>query len=283
MKAIKAWVKRTPWALAAYRRISWPVTVMMDQWATRYWRRTSEVKTPLGFTLISGLHPAYTQMRLGTFERDETAAILQVLPETDVFVDVGANLGYYSLLARQHGKDVVAFEPQPHNLQCLYRNLAANGWQEGTEIFPIALAAEPGVMTLYGASGPSASLVKDWAGYSPRHQQSVPVSTLDRMLAGRYDGQRLLIKIDVEGAEHGVLLGSVATLGRTPRPAWLVEICLDEYHPGGNQHFGEIFELFWRHGYTAHLANGRAVTPGDVTEWVKAGRTAGEGFNYLFL
>ena len=66
-------------------------------------------------------------------------------------------------------------------------------------MFPVALSDAPGVLTLYGASGPSASLIPNWAGYSARTQTMVPVSTLDRVLAGRFGGRRLFVKMDVEG------------------------------------------------------------------------------------
>jgi hypothetical protein len=90
--------------------------------------------------LTSGIHPAYAQMRAGTFERVETETISRLLNDADVFVDVGANIGYYSLLALQRGKRVVAFEPQGHNLRAFYASLEANGWQDPVEVFPVALA-----------------------------------------------------------------------------------------------------------------------------------------------
>lgn len=281
MKAIRNWVKTTPHLLRLYRASAWRWHVLRDEWSTRLWRHSREVTTPLGFKLTAGVHPAYRQMQAGSFEPGETAAITSALKRCDLFVDIGANLGYYTLIARQHAKPVIAFEPQPQNLQCLYRNLIANGWQNGVEVFPVALAAVPGLLTLYGASGPSASLVKDWAGYSSNFQQIVPVTTLDHVLAGRFAGQRLLVKIDVEGAEYGVLNGAMATLARDPKPEWLIEICLHEFHPGGNPDFMTIFELFWNNGYSASTPEGLEVTRNDVAEWIAMGRTNG-GFNYIF-
>lgn len=281
LNAIKTWVKRTPAALAIYRKLAWPVHVARDQFITQHWKRTRSVKTPLGFTLISGVHPAYEQMRLGVFEPEETTAMLHHLQHADIFVDIGANLGYYTLLARNESKLTIAVEPQPQNLACLYANLLANNFQHQAEIFPLALAEAPGVLTLYGASGPSASLIKGWAGYSPKFGQLVATSTLDIILGGRFQGQRLMIKIDVEGAEFDVLKGAVATLSRNPRPTWLIEICLNEYHPSGNPHFVDIFELFWALGYKSSLPNGIPVTHLDIDTWVKAGKTSGT-YNYFF-
>lgn len=270
----------------AHARLRWRWHVFKDWWGTRVWTRTSEVATPHGFRLVSGLHPAYAQMRAGTFEPAESAIIKQLLQHSDVFVDIGANLGYYTCMALQCGRPVVAFEPQPQNLRCLYRNLLLNGWRDRAEIFPLAVSDAPGLLTLYGASGPSASLLRNWAGYSPRRTQTVPVARLDDLLGGRFPGQRLLIKIDVEGAEYGVLKGAVDMLRREPRPAWLLEICLHEFHPGGaNPDFVRTFDAFFKHGYVAYAVCDvpRPVTRADVKRWVDAGETDIGTFNYVFV
>ena len=283
---LKDFVKRTPLLRALYSRFAWRLHVLQDWWGTRVWTRTLEVRTPLGFLLTSGLHPAYELMRRGEFEMAETAVISALLRESDRFVDVGANLGYYTLLALQQGVPAVAFEPQPQNLRCLYANLVANGWEGDAEVFPVALAKQPGLLSLYGASGPSASLVKGWAGYSSRHRQLVPVSTLDHVLVGRFAGERLLVKIDVEGAEFGVLKGALQTLARHPAPAWLLEVCLQEFHPDGvNPDFLEIFRLFRDNGYSAYAVteNTRLVSHDEIESWWRDRRSGIATFNYLFL
>lgn len=283
---LRDYVRRSALLSSLYDGLTWRLHRAKDWWGTRVWTRTTEVLTPLGFTLCSGFHPAYAQMRAGTFEVEETALLTKLLARADRFVDIGANLGYYTCLALQSGKPVVAFEPQAQNLQCLYRNLLVNGWHESIEVFPLALSDQPGLLELYGASGPSASLVKNWAGYTSRYHQKVPVSTLDNILAGRFAGERLLVKIDVEGAEHAVLLGAMATLARTPKPAWLLEVCLQEFHPEGlNPGFREIFQLFWSHGYLAYAVSDflRPVTPADVDRWWIERRSDAGSFNYVFV
>src|SRR5690606_6241548 len=115
---------------------------------------------PLGFRLSAGVHPAYEQMRQGTFEPEETALVLRILARSDRLIDIGANLGYYTCIALQNGRAALAIEPQARNLRCLYRNLISNEWSSQAEVMPVALAAFPGLLELYGASGPSASLLK---------------------------------------------------------------------------------------------------------------------------
>jgi len=256
-----------------------------DWWGAVVWTRTTEVQTPLGFKLSAGFHPAYDQMRNGTFEPDETALIARLLEHVDRFVDVGANLGYYTCLALQKGKGVIAIEPQARNLKSLYRNLVSNGWQDAAEVMPVALSEAPGLLTLYGASGPSASLLMNWAGYSPRYSQLVAVSTLDNLLSGRFDGERLLIKIDVEGAEYSVLKGAQSTLKRSTAPMWLLEVCLHEFHPSGfNPDFLRVFQLFWENGYEAYTAEAQPnlVPREHVQAWWLSRKTDSGKFNYIF-
>jgi FkbM family methyltransferase len=282
---IKRFLKKSETLVALSFRIHRKAYLLKDWWGTIVWRRTTEVETPLGFKLRTGFHPAYRLMRTGQFEVEETVLVQRLLDQVDMFVDIGANIGYYTCVALKKGKPVIAFEPQQQNLQCLFQNLLSNGWRDNAEVYPLALSARPGLLTLWGASGPSASLVRNWAGYSPRHRQIVPVAMLDDVIAGRLLENKILIKIDVEGAEYQVLQGSAATLRRASMPIWLVEICLNEFHPAGaNPDYLKTFELFWMHGYQAYSASRvpKLVTRDDVSRWVSAGKCDSGTFNYLF-
>ncbi len=222
-------------------------------------------------------------MQSGTFEAEETEIIRCNLSTAEVFVDVGANIGLYTCLARSEGKYAIAIEPQLRNLECLYASLSLNGWMD-TEVYPLGLAASYGLAILYGASGPSASLLAGWAAYSRRSRQTVAVTTLDTLLGDRFSGKQLLIKIDVEGAEYNVLKGAEKTIRRLPRPTWMIEICLNEFHPAGvNPDYAATFELFWNQGYEVRTADrqNRLILPDDVAQWVKAGRSQLGSINYI--
>ena len=212
----------------------------------------------------------------------EVEFLARRLHESDLFVDVGANAGYFTCIARQSGARVMAIEPARHNLDLLLRNITANAWSD-VEVFPLGLAERPGLGTLYG-DGTGASLVTRWAGVSEAWKQTIPLSTLDVLLSGRSPSDRLLIKVDVEGAEYAVLSGALATLARCPAPVWLLEVCFTEnFQKGVNPHFRDVFELFWRAGYSAtSLDSGQPVMEADVSRWLKNGRRDFGYVSYIF-
>jgi FkbM family methyltransferase len=126
----------------------------------------------------------------------------------DWFVDVGANVGLYTLLAAEAGARVIAVEPDPRAVQQLTRNLQLNEFD--ADVHEAALADATGVMPLVGSDGNRQALLvgSDRPGDGdPRRM--VHVTTLDRII-----GERRVagVKIDVEGAERLVLEGAAEGL-----------------------------------------------------------------------
>jgi FkbM family methyltransferase len=260
-------VERLPLLAATYRHIR-------DDWR---FRTSRPIRTPFGFDLMGNL-----AMARGEFEPEETQFIAERLSSCDAFVDVGANIGFYTCLAAKRVQRVVAVEPLRENLDYLYTNLLENHLSN-VEVFPVGLSAGPGLAPIYGGAT-GASLVEGWAGASHAYRSTIPLSTLDTVLGSRFDGARLLIKVDVEGAELGVIEGASRTLGLRPRPAWLVEVALDQHHPGGaNTAFASVFERFWSAGYRSLSVGAvrREISHQDVERWVAQGRSD-VGHNYEF-
>jgi FkbM family methyltransferase len=285
VKSILKYFGRYPALRRIYSAIMWKKYLFSDLINTYVFKSKIEARTALGFSLVSRKYIANRRMLEGAFEQVELDIIKKNLNNADVFIDVGANIGYYACMARSLSKYVVAVEPQPQNLECLYTNLNINDWSD-TEVFPLGLSHSPGLLTLYGASGPSASLVKGWAGYSQRFNRVIPVNTLDNILCDRFKGKKLFIKIDVEGAEYDVLRGAEKTLTMSPRPTWFIEVCLSEFHPGGtNPNYAAIFNFFWKNNYEVRLANGenRLITSSDISTWIANKRSNVSEFNYLFI
>ena len=248
-------------------------------------RPTKLQMTPFGFRLIGTNSIHHRSMQAGTFEPYETRLFQDLFTQVDVFVDVGANIGFYTCLARQSGRNVVAVEPLPKNLSYLYANITANRWED-VEVFPVGVADSPGLAVLFGGSSTGASLIASWAGAVRSFRQTIPLSTLDILLGARFAGKKLLIKIDVEGAEYLTLLGASETLRQVQRPIWIVEICLNEYHPNGmNPNYMATFNTFWEHGYEARTADEHdtLVQRADVERWLQAGRCDSGTINYKFI
>ena len=115
------------------------------------------------------------------------------------------------------------------------------------------------------------------------HSVMVPVTTLDRVLSGRFLGEPLLIKIDVEGHEYDVLLGAHDTLMR-PNATWIIEHGLTENFETINPHFHDLFDIFWQNGYEAHsLAPSRLVSHSDIERWLQQGKRDFGSINFLFV
>lgn len=213
------------------------------------WRDKS-LKTSYGFTLAGDPTTLSAE-----WEIEERRAFLDSLKDHDLVVDIGANVGFYSCLAATHGKPVIAIEPAPRYLRYLMRNLWDNGLLE-VEVFPLGLDARSGLRMLYGYGG-IASFVTGWG--QSKHGEIVPVTTLDTILAGRFDGQKILIKADVEGFELNVLRGAANTLARNPRPTWLMEVLsTDQMIPGGrNLQFDDTFKIFRENQYQSRVLDNK--------------------------
>ena len=208
--------------------------------------------TPLGFVFSGSNSIHHKAMQKGEFELLEVEWLNEQLNSIDYFIDIGANVGYFSCIARSKGKSVIAVEPLWKNLQILLRNIELNNGPP-VEVLPLALSAEIGVMNLYGFSSTGASLLPNWAGAPSSAARRVPVTTLDNILDGRITDKSLLIKVDVEGFEYQLLKGSQRTLDREIRPVWLIEITNSQFHPQGiNPHFKDTFQEFWQRGYLCY-------------------------------
>lgn len=148
---------------------------------------------------------------LGTYERAFQALFFSLVPEGGVVWDVGANVGFYSLLAARKAAKVIAFEPLPENLSYLRRHIELNGLEDRIEVFPAAASDHDGTDLFHFVEG-------NRSEGSLRPYGTLPVRTV------RLDSLNTvpdLIKIDVEGNEYVVLRGLTKTM-ETHHPSVLV-------------------------------------------------------------
>lgn len=205
-------------------------------------------RTKLGFKFIGN-----RAMEKGLFEAYETKLVKKIFPKVSTVINVGANIGYYVCYALANNKKVFAFEPVETNLKYLLRNIKANNKDKNCEIFPVALSNKAGINNLWGG-GTSASLIKGWAGISEKYQTLVPCMTMDNVLGDRLKNTRVLVIVDIEGAENMMLEGAKKLLNMKPRPIWLIEITAETHQPKGtkiNPYLLQTFKKFWDKGYQA--------------------------------
>ena len=197
----------------------------------------------------TGLAP-YLLMH-GVFGEYETELVKEIVKPGAVVIDVGANIGYFTLLfshlAGEGGK-VYAFEPDPKNHELLLKNLDVNKVGNTTAVKK-ALSNKTGKTKLFldqlnlGDMSMAAGNIDNPAGFL-----EVETITLDEYLAGEQEKRVDFIKIDVQGAEALVIEGAEKTI-KTAKPKILLE-----FWPWGLRNLGSDPEALLRriegYGYT---------------------------------
>ena len=164
---------------------------------------------------------------LGSYEIAQHRAFAEEIRPGQVVYDLGANVGFYTLIAaRRAGSTgrVVAFEPLERNLRYLRRHLAVNG-VTNTTVVAAAVSGTAGVAGLDASRGPS------MARLSRQRADSVEVVTLDHVARARRLPDPNVMKIDVEGGELDVLRGGEQLLRRA-RPTLFVSTHSTDLHRG---------------------------------------------------
>ena len=134
----------------------------------------------------------------------------------DLFVDVGANLGRYTIMLSSNYKRIIAIEPEPSNMKHLKRNLLQAGINN-VDPLQIAISDREGYVKLYLARHSGGHTIKE--GYYNKYIE-VKASTLDNVL--RHESKVDLVKVDVEGAEWNVLKGAEKSMHKIR--SWVIEL-----------------------------------------------------------
>ena len=163
------------------------------------------------------------------FEKKELQFVQKFLKPKMIFFDIGANQGFYTLLAakcvRAEGR-VFAFEPSPREFNYLRRNVLINGFKN-TKMESTALGCDKGFADMFiclDGKGSYSSLRSPSKNVKARRKiMKVSVTTLDEYVALNNISTIDFIKIDVEGGELDVLKGGKSVLEKL-RPLLLCEV-----------------------------------------------------------
>ncbi|RBP14347.1 FkbM family methyltransferase [Roseiarcus fermentans] len=170
----------------------------------------------------------------GNYEPDNIAVLLSFLKPDSVFVDIGANLGVFSVIVGAYTERTAAkiytFEPNPEIFELLKRSLAINGFAERVTAFPIALGETEGTLGLaipVGVSGGATLLTdrQDIRDFDPDGTAlrvvKVAVKRLDDVMPADFTCD--LVKIDVEGKEAEAIEGMKGIIGRSDAIKMIIE------------------------------------------------------------
>jgi len=211
----------------------------------------------LDITDQSALHE-YFYGRAHRYEAALVDYLMANLRPGDVCVDVGANIGFFSLIAARlvaPAGRVVAFEPHPDARAAMSRLLNANGVAALVDVQSSALAETSGAGTLHLSGDtvlstlvPRQSPARDHFAFD--RTIGITLATLDEWLVHRPDlaARVAVIKIDVEGAEDRVLAGMERLLGQTPAVRIVCETRAGSAADGRLRSLGFVGRLLDRRG-----------------------------------
>lgn len=242
------------------------------------------VRVPLsdrpGSLLIAGANEVHLSFQLFWVGIDYyepfTRTVVEMLSSrSGVFIDVGANIGFFSLVAGVLNPrlKVIAFEPNPKMFALLLEHKRVNGLSNLTAE-PLALSNSDGTGQLFlSSSDMSASLQPDFqADFNPA-LGSVPVerTTLDSYVRRHGISGPLLLKVDVEGHDKAFLEGAWATIAEL-RPDIVLEV-LGDFDPS-------TLEQFKRNGYRFYRITNDGLTESKNVTLTRSGDFV--FYNYLF-
>ncbi len=251
------------------RRMSpaWEGRYEVDVWANR--RLLLDLGEPAG----QGQSIYFSRV----YERGTTAVVTALLGLGDWFVDVGANIGWFTTLAAglvgPEGR-VIAFEPHPVAYQDLNHNVSANN-AANVHIQRKAVGSHEGIAEIVLTHGPiHGTRVRDTEEAS---SNSVPLVALDDALRNAFrlgERLRLVIKVDVEGFESEVLAGS-QKLNQAAHPIWIIEASANSARRNGHT-ISEVFSTLLPAGYdrfySIDMGRGKARLATPFVEVFRAGR-----------
>lgn len=193
----------------------------------------------------------YYEMGLTKIFKD----ILTSTTSPGLVLDVGMNIGWFTLWARKHGHSVAAFEPNPVMHVRVCKSLALNGWDkdESVKIYPYGVANEERVMNLTIGRNPGGSSFHE-DRLAKKYRASMPVNVVKIDSVAKQEGWLdvnappiHLMKIDIEGYENFAVKGGIALIQSRKAANIIVENSITE-EVQGVAFLGDIYQS----GYQVH-------------------------------
>jgi len=204
------------------------------------------------------------------YESLETEIVKKEIKKGDVAVDIGANIGYYTLifakLVGDEGK-VFAFEPDPTSFALLKKNVEINRYQN-VILVQKAVSNETGKIRLYLCDDNLADH-RIYNSHDGRKSIEIEAIRLDDYFKG-YTGKIDFIKMDIQGAEGDALQGMSLLLQKNKNLKMITE-----FEPVALKRFGmepeEYLKLLVKHGFALYHINmqEKRIEPADIVKLLK--------------
>jgi FkbM family methyltransferase len=206
---------------------------------------------------------SFFEVTEGPYEKYESIIIQELSQHSKVFLDVGANIGFYSILTAMLNPEltVYSFEPNTYVYKSLVTNIQLNNLNG--RIWPVETALGLGksepvqlyVPNLTGSAGASLHDLHPEEGSSDI--QVVQMSSLDLIFDGNKPNIELM-KIDVEGYEYFVLEGGLNSIERN-KPTIVIELLRKWMAPFG-RHPQDVMNLLFSRGYTSFAIGSESLS-----------------------
>lgn len=201
----------------------------------------------------------------GIWEPDLTAYIYKNLKPGKTFVDVGANIGYYSLLAAklvgEKGR-VISIEASPKIFSVLQSNTRLNPFSSNIEAHNLAITDKPGKNPVYlgpdgnlGSTTTSATLQGKFPYRKYNLEAQVDAVTLDSLIELKDISNLQMIKIDVEGTEREVIDGLVGIIKNGPLDLEILIELTPLWWGKPKLTIEEVLQPFLDHNYNAYIVS----------------------------
>jgi FkbM family methyltransferase len=195
-----------------------------------FWQLSSRLAPgPVAVTFVNntkllvspGMTGATGNVYTGLHEFKEMSFVLHMLRPKDLFVDVGANIGSYTILASAvAGAASISIEPISSTFENLMQNICLNGISSRVEALCIGIGAADAILS-FTSNLDTMNHVASREEKEKKATVEVTVAPLDEIINER---SPRMIKIDVEGYEYEVVQGAAETLSQTSLDAVIIEL-----------------------------------------------------------
>jgi FkbM family methyltransferase len=182
----------------------------------------------------------------GLYNHEQTQIIKKLVKKKHIVLDIGAHIGYFTLIMAQQAKQVYAFEPEIRNFEILKKNIELNKI-ENVKLYNVAVAENKGNTTLHLCEmnrGMHRIYPSHWCNDGTAKVETVKIDDMIK--------EADFIKMDIEGAELGALKGMKKLLKKCDSTVIM------EFHPQSITEYGanprDIYDLMASLGYDIKLS-----------------------------